>query len=1007
MKGKFLLSFIFVLTLCYSSFAQQKPTAKATYRTTSAYVRDIPALASMDNIIAASGMEHVAPPKRRGKNTYVAGKGFPRTGDPLATKQLEAHRRAAQSRTTAATQVANFDAHKGTVLNDPTGAIGPNHYVYAFNSGFGILDRSGNVLVAEASLGTIFPGETLGDPVVMYDNFAGRFIIMQFSNTPNGILIAVCKGADPVNDGWHTYRFNTGSFPDYEKMSIWHDGYYITANKDQNSASTSEVVYVVERDKMLTGATSQLIGFPLPGIRNNGFYSPGGFNATGTSLPPSSAKHQIVYMQDDSWSGVSNDHLKIWTSTVDWNNTSNSSITLSQELNTTAFDGVFNGGSFQNLTEPGGGRKIDAIQATMMFMTNYRRFATHNSVVMNFVVDVNGNDGKAGIRWYELRQPSAGGNWSIYQEGTYVDPNGHSAFCGAIGMDKNGNIGMGYTIVSSSKHLSIRYTGRLASDPLGVMTQGEGVASDGDARSNRSDGRYGDYAQITMDPTDDLTFWHIGEYMKGSASQVRRSRVVAFRFGTPVPDTQAPSTPTNLTASSVSSTNLTLNWTASTDNVGVSGYDVYRGATLIGSASGTSYNVTGLSPNTAYSFSVRAKDAAGNISGASNTVNVTTTSTPTGCANGVASFPYGESFENTLGDWTQASGDDLNWTIDANGTPSTGTGPSAAAAGNSYVYVEASVNGTGYPNKRAILNSPCFNLSAASQATFTFKYHMFGATDMGSFNLEASNDNGTTWTSIWNQTGNQGNQWNTASVDLAAYVGGSVQLRFNRVTGSTWQADIAIDDVSVTTGSVSNCASGNLTLTITFDNYPQETSWEVTNAGGTVVASKSYSSANPDGSTVNETIAGLAAGDYTFTLKDSYGDGICCAYGTGSYTLAYTGGTIASGGEFNSTDATDFCIGSRSKSAGATRLETYALDKSNDIKLYPVPATGVLNINAQGEVDGIQIFSMYGRTVKTAEKTANGKSNTNSVDVSDLPAGTYFIRITTGGKTVTKKFLKQ
>jgi hypothetical protein len=960
----------------------------------------------MDNIISASGMEHVAPPKRRGKNTYVPGKGFPKAGDPLASKQMEAHKRAASSRTNAATQVANFDAHKGTVLNDPTGAIGPNHYVYAFNSGFGILDRSGNVLVAEASLGTIFPGETLGDPVVMYDNFAGRFIIMQFSNTPNGILVAVCKGADPVNDGWHTYRFNTGSFPDYEKMSIWHDGYYITANKDQGSPSTSEVVYALERDKMLTGATAQMVGFPLPGIRNNGFYSPGGFNATGASLPPSSAKHQIVYMQDDSWSGVSNDHLKIWSSTVDWNNTSNSSITLDQELSTSAFDAVFNNGSFQNLSEPGGGRKIDAIQATMMFMTNYRRFATHNSVVMNFVVDVNGNDGKAGIRWYELRQPSAGGNWSIYQEGTYVDPNGHSAFCGAIGMDKNGNIGMGYTIVSSTKHLSIRYTGRLASDALGVMTQGEGVASDGDARSNRSDGRYGDYAQITMDPTDDLTFWHIGEYMKGSSSEVRRSRVVAFRFGTPVPDTQAPSTPTNLAASNVSATTLTLNWTASTDNVGVAGYDVYRGSTLIGTATSNTYNVTGLTASTSYSFSVRAKDAAGNVSGSSNTVNVTTTATPAGCSGGIASFPYNESFENTLGAWTQASGDDLNWTVDASGTPSSSTGPSSASAGSYYVYVEASGNGTGYPNKRAILNSPCFDLSSATQATFTFKYHMYGATDMGSIALEASNDNGTTWTSIWSKTGNQGNQWNTQSVDLSAYVGGAVQLRFNRVTGSTWQADIAIDDVSVTTGGgSSNCASGNLTLTITFDNYPEESSWTVKNSSGTTVASKSYSSSNPDGSTVTETISGLAAGDYTFTFNDSYGDGICCAYGSGSYTLTYSGGTIASGGEFNSSDATNFCIGSRN--AGTTRLETYALDKGNDVTLYPVPAANTLNINANGTVEGIQIFSMYGRTVKTAEKTANSRSNLNSVNVADLPAGTYFIRITTDGKTVTKKFVKQ
>jgi len=1000
--------------LSYGAWAQQSPqTMRASYQTVSAYVRDIPALSKMDNIISARGYEHVAPPKRRGKNTFVPGKGLPAAGDPLAQRQFDYNKRSANQRTAAVTEVANFDAHLGTVLNDPTGAIGPNHYVYAFNSGFGILDRNGNVLVPEASLGTLFPGETLGDPVVLYDQFANRFIIMQFSNTPNGILIAVCKGADPVNDGWHTYRFNTGAFPDYEKMSIWHDGYYITANKSSGSASTSEVVYALERDKMLTGASAQMIGFPLPGISTNGFYSPGGLNALGTTLPPSNVKHQVIYMQDDSWSGVSQDHLKIWETTVDWANTSNSSITLKQQLNTASFDGVFNGGSFNNLSEPGGGRKIDAIQATMMYMTNYRRFGTHNSVVLNFVVDVNGNDGLAGIRWYELRQSADGQPWTIYQEGTYTDPDGYNAFCGSIAMDKQGNIGMGYTVVSSSKHLSIRYTGRMAGDALNVMTSPAATAVDGDARSNRSDGRYGDYAQITLDPTDDLTFWHIGEYMKSPSNSVRRSRVVAFRLGTAVPDNQAPSTPTNLAASNVAATSVTLSWTASTDNIGVTAYDIYNGGSVVASAAGsaTSFNVTGLSPNTAYAFSIRAKDAAGNQSAASNTVNVTTPNA-SGCTGGITSFPYSEGFESNFGAWTQNTGDDLNWTRDANGTPSNNTGPGSASEGSFYIFVEASGNGTGYPNKSAIITSPCFDLSALTQATFSFQYHMFGAADMGTIALEASADNGLTWTSIWNQSGNQGNQWNSVDVDLAAYVGGSVQLRFNRVTGGTWQADIAIDDVKLTSGSGSggNCSpSGNLTLTIVLDNYPEETSWQVTNAGGTVVASNSYSTANPDGSTVTETISGLANGDYTFTINDSFGDGICCAYGNGSYSLTDAGnGTIVSGGDFNSSESTAFCLGSRS--AGATRIQTQVLDEGVDVTLFPNPANTVLNIDTKGAtIDKVQVFSMYGRALEIGNKDSQAQmrttGNSNSFNTSNLPAGVYFVRITSNGQTITKRFV--
>ncbi len=270
-------------------------------------------------------------------------------------------------------------------------------------------------------------------------------------------------------------------------------------------------------------------------------------------------------------------------------------------------------------------------------------------------------------------------------------------------------------------------------------------------------------------------------------------------IGASAGDTQAPSTPSGLSASNVAETTLTLSWNASTDNVGVTGYDVYQGNSNLGSVTGTSANITGLTANTAYSFRVKAKDAAGNESGFSNTVNVTTAGGSSGgCTGGVASFPYNEGFENTLGAWTQDSGDDINWTVDANGTPSSNTGPSSATQGSYYIFVEASGNGTGYPNKQAILNSPCFDLSGQSAAYFNFAYHMYGATDMGSIAVEASTDNGATWTSVWSKTGNQGNSWQTESIDLSSYAGGSVQLRLNRITGSTWQADIAIDDVSMT-----------------------------------------------------------------------------------------------------------------------------------------------------------------------------------------------------------------
>ncbi len=483
-------------------------------------------------------------PKRWGSNTSVEGKGLPKDGDPLIDLQNRAPK--VQGRA----PLLSFDAASATATpTDPTGAVGPNHFVNAWNSSFRIWDKAGNPLTAAASLGTILPG-TMGDPIVIYDRYADRFLITEFFS--NGFDVAISQGPNPVTDGWYVYRFNTNTFPDYPKFSVWSDGYYITANKDQGSASTSQVVFVLERDKMLVGnTTAQMLGFPLTGIVTSGFYSPLGFNVNGPQLPPA-GNAPIVYMQDDAWSGVSTDHLKIWSINVNWTTPANSTISSPQILNTQPFDGLFDNGSFSNLPQPSGS-DIDALQATIMYMAQYRRFPGYNSAIFNFVVDLNGADNKAGIRWYELRQTTDGAPWTIHQEGTYAQPDGHSAFCGNMCMDANGNIGLAYTIVSTTQFPALRFTGRYASDPAGTMTLAEEVI----ASSTQSDpsSRYGDYSQMTIDPTDDVTFWSIGEYFNSG----RKNRVGVFQIAPPALTAEFTASQTTLcTGSSVTFTDQSL-----------------------------------------------------------------------------------------------------------------------------------------------------------------------------------------------------------------------------------------------------------------------------------------------------------------------------------------------------------------------------------------------------------------------------------------------------------------
>lgn len=532
MNKPYSIFFLFIFFISLQVNAQQREVAGPVYIDSA---KAVPSSSlSKRKLIAPSTEYKLVNPRNRGINKVVPGKGLPKTIDAaLQSKMGELPGKAPLLSFVAAVT--------RSTPSDPTGAAGPNHYVNAWNSAFSVFDKSGNQIIPPASLASIggeFTNETLGDPIVLYDQFADRFLITQFSDTPESFLVAVSQGPDPVNDGWFTYRFPTnGALPDYPKISVWSDGYYVTTNKNSNSASTSQVVYVFERDQMLVGETASLLAFPLPGIRTNGFYSPAGFNATGEVLPPL-GNSPIIYLQDDSWQGVIEDHLKIWLVNVNWQQLGSSTIEESQELgldeDVTPFLATFDGGSFANLEQPFDAPDIDALQATMMFMTQYRRFETHNSVVTNFAVDVNPTPAEhSGIRWYELRQDSSGGPWRVFQEGTYA-PDKSDRFSGSIGIDKQGNIGLGFTILDDSPVTpifpSIRYTGRYVNDPLGIMTVNETSIVEGPSPDPSS--RYGDYSHLTIDPEDDLTFWHNAEYFEGLD---RKNRVGVFKLAPDFP----------------------------------------------------------------------------------------------------------------------------------------------------------------------------------------------------------------------------------------------------------------------------------------------------------------------------------------------------------------------------------------------------------------------------------------------------------------------------------------
>ena len=506
-KVTLLLSVIAIVLTTTLAVAQESELTKASRFGTLSDPISVPSIAQQiaDGTFQATDLNQsvkAGPPKRRGANKNVPGKGLPYGDDALVLKHGSSVKHSSRE------PLLVFDANVSFYTpSDPTGAVGPNHFIGAWNTGFRIFDKDGNPLTDAADLGTLFPGNNLGDPIVFYDAQADRFVITEFDNSPNGFNMAICQGPDPVNDGWYIYTtgFETGQFPDYTKFSVWSDGYYVTANIGAN-----EKVFVVERDEMLLGNASQFVAFPLPGITTSGFYSPQFFNVINDDLP-SEGNASIVYMQDDAWSGVSEDHIKLWTVNVDWTDIANSTISNPQQIVTTPFISVFDGGSFSNVPQPGGPDQ-DVLQATIMNQAQFRKFPTYNSAIFNFVVDTDGSGAElAGIRWYELRQDNDGDPWTIFQEGTYVSPvSGKNAFSGSMVMDGQGNIGMGYTTCSSTDKIAINYTGRYANDPSGEMTIDETLIAQ--STSNNNSNRLADYVQISLDPANDKTFWHIAEY---------------------------------------------------------------------------------------------------------------------------------------------------------------------------------------------------------------------------------------------------------------------------------------------------------------------------------------------------------------------------------------------------------------------------------------------------------------------------------------------------------------
>lgn len=421
--------------------------------------------------------------------------------------------------------LVNFTGQTGSGYPpDPTGAAGLTDFVQAVNTTYCAFNKSTTTpLMSALNLNSLWPGSTNdGDPIVLYDKTADRWFIQQFQQNGNKILIAISTSNDPTST-FYKYTFVPASsdFPDYPKFSIWPDGYYMTSNYN------TQRVVVFNRTQMLAGNPGAgMIVKNLPATPNNGFFCPLPADADGT-LPPLGTPMYISSFEDDNW-GPGTDQIHIFKMVTDWTTPANT--TLAEDvadgspLPTLPFNSTWpNYGN--EISQKGTTQMLDGIQGVFMYRAQFRKWTGYNSLLLCNAVNVNTSTNQSGIRWYELRQNTNTGAWTIYQQNTF-SPDGENRWMASLAMDDNGGIGMAYAVSGAGEYPSLRYTGRLSTDPLNQMTYAEQTAVAGSA-SEIGINRYGDYGHTSLDP-DGVTFWHTGEWQ--SAANGNESRIFSWQL---------------------------------------------------------------------------------------------------------------------------------------------------------------------------------------------------------------------------------------------------------------------------------------------------------------------------------------------------------------------------------------------------------------------------------------------------------------------------------------------
>ena len=536
---------------------------------------------------------------------------------------------------------------------DPNAAVGTTQIAEIVNTAYAVYNKTGGTVLAPTNTNTLWSGfggfcqsANDGDATVGFDRIANRWVIQQFANVssssgPYFDCVAVSTSADATGS-YNRYSYQYSNFPDYPKLSIWPDAYYITYNQFNSSGTTflGANVCALNRANMLTGAAATQQCFTTS-------TSFGGLLAAdldGSTLPPSGEAETLMGL------GTTATSLDYWHFHVDWTTPANSSFTGPTSLTVASYTTACGtSGTCIPQASGGGGQQLDSLSDRIMYRLAYRNYGDHESLVTDDSVTAGSS---VGVRWYEFRL--AGGNPSVFQQGTY-SPDSTYRWMGSIAMDHGGDIALGYSQSSSSSNPSIRFTGRAPGDASGIMTQAETTVITGGG-SQTSYSRWGDYTSMSIDPVDDCTFWYTDEYIPSNGNFNWNTRLASFQLpgcsttqGFSISDSPSSG---SVTQGGSTSTTVSVSETGAAQTVNLSASGLPTGATASFnpaslSASGSStltISTTASTPTGTYSITVTGTGTSGTHS---TTYSLTVTAP--------ASNDFSLSLNPTSGSVTQGS----------------------------------------------------------------------------------------------------------------------------------------------------------------------------------------------------------------------------------------------------------------------------------------------------------------------------------------------------------------